>query len=74
MGLPKYERVELHLGGGIARASMDIGSSGWMKNVDQIAEQMEESLSLESTVVAQRASELRVEAQKVRRYTTTWFV
>lgn len=44
---------------------MDIGSSGWIKNVDQIAEQMEESLSLESTVVAQRASELREEAQKV---------
>lgn len=45
---------------------MDIGSSGWMKNVDRIAEQMEESLSLEGMVVAQRASELREEAQKVR--------
>ncbi|CAN0020070.1 unnamed protein product [Laminaria digitata] len=46
---------------------MDIGSSGWMKNIDEIAEQMEESLSLEGTVVAQRASELREEAQKLAR-------
>lgn len=44
---------------------MDIGSSGWLQNVDRIAEKMEESLSLEGTVVAQRASELREEAQKV---------
>lgn len=44
---------------------MDIGSSGWLKNVDKITEEMEESLSLEGTVVAQRASELREEAQKV---------
>lgn len=44
---------------------MDIGSRDWMKNVDQIAKHMEESLSLEGTVVAQRASELREEAQKV---------
>ncbi|CAM9281256.1 unnamed protein product [Ectocarpus sp. 8 AP-2014] len=46
---------------------MDIGSSGWMKNVDQIARQMEERLSLEGTVVVQRASELQAEAQKLAR-------
>ncbi|CAN0533201.1 unnamed protein product, partial [Ectocarpus sp. 12 AP-2014] len=46
---------------------MDIGSSGWMRNVDQIARQMEEKLSLEGTVVVQRASELQVEAQKLAR-------
>lgn len=44
---------------------MDIGSSGWIKNVGQLAENMQESLSLEGTVVTQRASELREEAQKV---------
>lgn len=44
---------------------MDMGSSGWMRNVDQIARQMEERLSLEGTVVVQRASELQAEAQKV---------
>ncbi|CAB1107399.1 unnamed protein product [Ectocarpus sp. CCAP 1310/34] len=46
---------------------MDIGSSGWMRNVDQIARQMEEKLSLEGTVVVQRASELQAEAQKLAR-------
>lgn len=45
--------------------TMDIGSSLWMQNIDHIAQQMEERLSLEGTVVAQRANELQTEAQKV---------
>lgn len=36
-----------------------------MRNIDHIAQQMDEVLSLEGTVVVQRATELQVEAQKV---------
>lgn len=45
---------------------MDIGTNGWMRNIDNIAQQMEEVLSLEGTVVVQRATELQAEAQKVQ--------
>lgn len=45
---------------------MNIGSSAWMRNIDRIKENMEESLSLEGTVLAQRANELQAEALKVR--------
>lgn len=46
--------------------TMDIGSSAWMQSIDNISQQMGEHLSLEGTVVAQRASELQAEAQKVQ--------
>lgn len=44
---------------------MDVGTNGWVRSVDHIAQQMEEVLSLEGTVVVQRATELQVEARKV---------
>ena len=50
---------------------MDIGSNTWMKNIDNITNQIKESLSLEGTVLTQRASELQAEALKVCYYAHT---
>lgn len=44
---------------------MDIGSAAWMRNIDCITENMGKRLSLEGTVLAQRANELQTEALKV---------
>lgn len=44
---------------------MNIGTNDWIRNLNHVAHQMEEVLSLEGTVVVQRATELQVEARKV---------
>ncbi|CAM9623760.1 unnamed protein product [Pylaiella littoralis] len=46
---------------------MNIGTNDWIRNLDHVAHQMEEVLSLEGTVVVQRATELQVEARKLAR-------
>lgn len=46
---------------------MDIGSTSWLRDIDYITEKMGESLSLEGTVLAQRANELQADALKVHR-------
>jgi hypothetical protein len=48
-------------------ARMDVGSGGWVKHVDGLTHNIHERLSLEGTVLSQRAKELRGEAIKVRR-------
>lgn len=44
---------------------MDIGSGTWVRQVDGLAHNISERLSLEGTVLSQRAKELRSEAIKV---------
>lgn len=46
-------------------ALMDIGSDAWMRNIRLMIQETEEILSVEGTVISQRASELQIEASKV---------
>ena len=47
--------------------SADVGSGPWVRHVDGMARDIHEKLSLEGTVLSQRAKELRTEAIKLAR-------
>ena len=46
---------------------MDVGSGNWVRSVDGAVQRLQESLSLEGTVLTRRAKTLRAEAIKLAR-------